>query len=235
MFVRESEAAHYRARGFEVVIQPEGATGNMARVRNAILDHAKAEKADAVIMLDDDVTGVSIWTGRTKHQRALASAEIQEFGERLAVYARDAEAPVFGINLVADRGAYRTFKPFSLTKVVLGTFMGVLLPTDLRFDPALPLKEDYDFCLQALNRHRRILRADYACYHTVHVTIPGGCAIVRTAGVEASQYAALLAKWGPTIVRSGQASRDAAAKGRGLTRTSSDDHNPIVRVPIPGV
>lgn len=231
VFVRECEADEYRARGWRVDVQPESATGNMARVRNAIIELAEREKIRALVMVDDDLSEFIQWVGPFKKARKLSGEEVVEIAETMAIQAEESGCRVFGMNQIHDRGAYRQFSPFSFTNIILGPFLGVLLPVPYRFDDRLGLKEDYDFSLQALNVDRRILRFNAFCYVTKHLTLAGGCAFSRTTEREREQFERLRAKWGGEIIAS-----DSGASHKMRTKKATVfDPNPRVRVPIAGI
>ena len=76
---------------------------------------------------------------------------------------------------------------------------------ELRFDERLPLKDDYDYCLQNLNKYRKILRFNYACMIKKDHGNLGGCADYRTMSREMDQLKLLQKKWANKIVTGKQA------------------------------
>ena len=158
----------------------------------------------------------------------MTTDEALEFIEQGFSLAEQFGVRMWGINILQDKGAYREYTPFSLTNVVLGPFGG-FLNADCRYDENLPLKEDYDLSLQMLNKHRKILRINYAHYVCKQHTNLGGCASYRTINREKEQFDLLQKKWGDHIVR-----RD-AGNPKNRKREQTYDINPIIKIPIRGV
>jgi len=229
LIVAQAEADEYRASGNEIVICPNEAQGNLCRVRNWILDHW--HDARGVLILDDDYSYIGKWNGRDFV--AQTAEEIAEFIEQGFGMAEELGAYLWGINCTFDKGAYREFTPFSTTAYIGGPFQAVRPATDLRYDETLPLKEDYDFTLQHLERYRRVLRFNAYAYIVKQNEQAGGCATYRTMDRERAQFEGLQKKWGGGIVR-----RDAGGDKRmvrGAATVKGWDLNPRLEIPIPGV
>ncbi len=220
--VAESEKRAYEKHGHEVIAVPNKVQGNVSRIRNWILDHF-----DPVLILDDDIRRFGRWNEQTETK--LDTDEAMEFIEQAFNLASELGAPMWGMNLLPDKGAYREYTPFAFRSVILGPVQG-FIGNECRYDEALSLKEDYDMSLQVLNRYRRTLR--FNAYHYVchQHTNAGGCASYRTMDREKRQFTALQKKWGSEIVR-----MDTGKARVNRTKAQSWDINPIVRVPIPGV
>jgi len=233
--VHSFEADEYREAGHDV-LEIAAEPGNMARVRNAILDYAE-EMQSRLLMVDDDLRGVFQWCGGSSRGRKLSPDELEEFAGCSFLLAEEMGCYLWGMGLLHDRAGYRAFTPFSLTSVVLGPWTGVLPGSGIRYDEGLGLKEDYDFAIQNLNKHRRVLRMNAYFYKCGHMTEKGGCSAYRTIGVEARQFDDLQKKWGSAIVRGGEGqsikARDARAKGV-QKRAKAVDINPLIKVPIKG-
>tara|TARA_R100000084_G_C4641201_1_gene143951 strand:- start:638 stop:1177 length:540 start_codon:yes stop_codon:yes gene_type:complete len=179
------------------------------------------------LIVDDDIHHLGRWNGN-KH-RKMSTEQAMAFIAEGFELAEQFGVKFWGINLLQDKGAYREYTPFSLKNVVLGPFGG-FLNADCRYDEALPLKEDYDMSLQMLNKHRRVLRINYAHYVCKQHTNLGGCASYRTISREREQFNLLQAKWGPSIIR-----RDSGDSKVNRKKAQTYDINPIVRVPIGGI
>lgn len=214
--VAEFEAEDYLREGHDCWIVPDSAQGSVARIRNYILDNADADK---IVMLDDDMTGIARWD-QQKAQR-LSPNDVQEFCENGFDLADSLDIRYWGMNMLADKGAYREYTPFAFTCCILGPFQA-FNNLDLRYDEKLPLKEDYDLSLQVLNKYRKTLRFNAYHYLVKQHTNTGGCADYRTIQYEKDQMQALVRKWGSKIVK-----EDKQSKGY--------DINPIIKVPIRGV
>lgn len=226
--VHEFEAEEYRKSGHTVKVIPDAVRGNMARVRNWIVETYAG--ARGVVMLDDDVSGIMVW--ENQRERKLTAEEVGEFLEHGFTMAEQWGAYLWGINMVYDKGAYREMIPFCTVRPVLGTFCGIR-PNSIRYDEALPLKEDYDYAIQHLNKYRIILRFNKYCYVCGHNDRVGGCATYRTIRRERENFEILQKKWGSNIVRMDHGNDKASVRREGKTKTF--DLNPKIQVPIAGV
>lgn len=215
--VAEFEADRYKANGHDCWVVPNSAQGSVARIRNYILDNAGT---DRIVMLDDDLSKIARWEKQT--QIDLEADEVQEFCEMGFDLAEQLDVRYWGMNLLPDKGAYREYTPFAFKSCILGPFQA-FNKLDLRYDEALPLKEDYDLSLQVLNKYRKTLRFNAYHYVVKQHTNPGGCADYRTMEREREQLQLLQMKWGTEIVREDKGSKQ------------SFDINPIIKVPIGGV
>lgn len=228
LVVAEAEAAAYQASGNRILVCPDAVQGNLCRVRNWILEQHK--DARGVVLLDDDYEYIARWRGRDAQR--LSADDVEEFLEHGFTVAEDLGAFLWGINLTNDKGAYREYTPLSTVAYIGGPFQAHR-PNVLRYDEALPLKEDYDLSLQHLHRYRRTLRFNAYFYQVRQNEQAGGCATYRTIEREREQFRALQRKWGSGIVRED----DGADKRmvRGSTTVKGWDLNPRLAMPIPGV
>ena len=220
--VAQSEKRAYLRAGRKVIAVPNAIQGNVSRVRNYIL-----KNFNPVLILDDDIRRFGRWNQQKNVK--LTSDEAMEFIEHAFILAKQIRVRMWGLNLLADKAAYREYTPFAFRSVVLGPVQG-FINMDLRYDEALPLKEDYDLSLQVLNKYRRTLR--FNMYHYVcdqHSSV-GGCATYRTMAREQKQFFELQKKWGSEIVRI-----DTQAGQVNQKKRTNWDINPVVRVPIAGV
>jgi hypothetical protein len=222
--VSESEAKDYEKAGFKnLLICPDSVSG-MAKVRNWIVDNTKTSR---LLMTDDDLKHLMRWDNHKK--RYLSPEEADEFVEMGFFLAKEFGVKLWGISLIPDKAAYREMTPFSLSKMILGPFTGFILPVECRYDEKLPLKEDYDFCIQMLNKYRKILRFNYVAYDVDLHKMEGGCSTYRTLDIEKAQLKLLRKKWGGNIVKTDTSTRPWAR------REKIYDLNPVVKVPIPGI
>lgn len=222
--VAKSEAKAYEKHGNRVWAVPDSAQGNLCRIRNYILDNTDAR---AILLLDDDLQRLQRWNQQKAHR--LNTDEAMEFIEQGFNFAMQLGVKFWGINCLPDKGAYREYTPFSLTNYIGGPFQA-FIDCPLRYDEALPLKEDYDMTLQICNKYRKALRLNMYNYVAHQHTNVGGCAAYRTMDRERSQFAALQEKWGSDIVRVDNQGGQVNQKKR-----TNWDINPVVRVPIHGV
>jgi len=77
--------------------------------------------------------------------------------------------------------------------------MILVRPSEPRFDPALRLKEDYDFTAQHLAQYGKVARCDWILATFAHGTNRGGAVAYRTPDVEAEAIEYLRSKWGEVI------------------------------------
>ena len=222
--VCDSQASDYEKNNLPVIRCPDSAQGNVARVRNWILDYAKEED---LLIVDDDIKSMARYEGNKLVK--MSSDEVKDFIEYGFEIAKEFDVKMWGVNIIGDKGSYREYTPFSLKSVILGPFGG-FLNCDIRYDEKLPLKEDYDFCLQIFNKYRKALRINFVHYNCEQHTNLGGCAEYRTVKAEQDQFEALRKKWGRDIVRKDDNNRNTERK-----RQVSYDINPIIKVPIGGV
>lgn len=239
VYVAEKEYGLYKyhnqkaARNRQIVAMPDNVQGNIARVRNWILDQHKNE---AVCIIDDDLMYLAQWRGDQAY-RVENEAELVAILQKYTLMAMELGTPLWGMNVNLDKQCYREYSPFSLTSVVLAPFM-VHVKTPHRFDESIPLKEDYDFCLQTLNENRKILRVNSYHYlsrqgcNKTSAGQTGGCAASRSVAEEHRQLALLQKKWGSTIVKVDSLDKSQSHKSE---KRKAFDINPIIRVPIMGI
>ena len=212
----EFEAEEYRKNNTnKILVMPDSICGQgMAKIRNWIVDHAEEEY---IVLMDDDIASMGYYEGKQRYE--YSDEEWQAFIVNAFVMCEEAGTVLWGVNLLEDKKAYREYSPFSFLSIVLGPCMGIILRgNNIRFDEELGLKEDYDYALQVLNKHRRILRFNKVHYRGKHIKGSGGCIAYRTSEKEEQQRKRFQEKWGSRIVKFKQG-----------------DINPIIQVPINGI
>lgn len=230
VYVCETEYDRYieNNKGFEkcFVKVPYGVQGNVARIRNYILNDNK--DADVCCIVDDDMAYIGYYEGLELHK--LKQDEILPFIEKYTTLCDDFGFKMWGVNLNSDPQCYREYTPFSTISVVLGPFSCYLKGNECRYDESLPLKEDYDMSLQNLNKYRGILRVNKYHYACEQSTNKGGCAAIRNIEREKEQLSMLIKKWGSRIVKN-----DLTDRSHSYGKKKKLDYNPVVSVPIKGV
>lgn len=189
--------------------------GNMAKVRNEMLEYGFS-KSDRVVMFDDDVSEF-----RYIEQVRPWKMEPEEVGEFIIkgfLVAEELGVKLWGVNLQADPKFYREYSPFSFLSPILGTF-SCHIENDLRYDERLGFNEDYDLFLQHIYRYHKVLRFNKYHYMARHLMGKGGCGAYRVLEEEKNQAQIMINKWGRDVV-----SYD--------FRRST---NPIIRVPYRGI
>jgi len=182
-YVGDGEAPAYRAQGATRVVE----AGALCPARNAALD---AAGSGLCVQLDDDLRSLGWAGGRTRATvtplplgRALdlLQAALRATGARLAGIAPTAN-PFYarpGIQSAA---------------FCVGDLLAIR-PTSLRFDPAITLKEDYDYTLAHLARYGQVARVGQLLAGFEHRTNPGGAVARRTDALEQHAIGYLMAKW----------------------------------------
>ncbi len=235
VYVADKEGGAYRYFNPQahIRVMPDNIQGNIARVRNWILDQNPGR---TVCIVDDDLQFIGLH--EAGEQKKLENEQqVRQFIAKYTRIAQELGTPLWGINVNMDKQCYREYTPFSFTSVVLAPFMVHIKP-ECRFDESMPLKEDYDFCLQTLNRHRKILRVNKYHYLTKQGGAAtgrgqtGGCGSMRSLDEELRQLKLLQKKWGSDIVKVDGLEKSRSHKSQKEKRF---DINPVVRVPIGGI
>ena len=223
--VCEDQADSYRSKGLDIIVCPNKEQGNVSRVRNWILN--KFIPSDDIVIVDDDMSYFGYFSGN-KHKK-INSTDVHSFLNYGFNLAKEFNCKYWGLNLNNDKGSYREYSPFSLKSVLLGPFGGFIKGFDCRYDEKLPLKEDYDLSIQALNKYRKILRVNFEHYVCKQHTNEGGCASYRTINREKKQLLLLQKKWGKSIVK------EDTTKKKNSNKVKTFDINPVIKVPIGGI
>lgn len=222
LWVSESQADEYAAHyGDRIITVPDELDGNPGRKNNAVLDQSPCPWT---LLLDDDITAIGRFEAGSSSCLSVPEAEWMvchgfELAAALGV-------EMWGINQKADPLLYDAYEPFNLLGPVLGPFHGHLEPT-LRYDETTLAKEDYDFWLQNLRRHRKTLRLNRYYYRHAHGRKAGGVVSFRTLEYEKAGVARMREKWGDRIYKAGGTAGGVHATGKNIL-------NSRVSVPIPG-
>ena len=227
VYVDGAEYEDYKAKNpkAEIIKCDPGIQGNVARVRNYILEKEFEKGAEVVCLVDDDMQYIGYWENHEKHK--VETKDFLQFVYKYSQMAMDLGAKMWGVNVYADEKGYMIITPLNTTKVILGPGSCFLNGGGCRYDEALPLKEDYDMFIQQCNVNRKVLRINkffYSCKQSINA---GGCASVRNSEKELQQLEALKSKWGGRIVK-----YDKKANSQ---KRKVIDYNPIIRIPIKGV
>jgi len=197
-YVVREEEFHLYSSTFpqtEIVPIPTGLVSNISDTRNWIL---KNKTTDYVVMVDDDMKAIEWNLGRSF--KKLCAEQIDHVISNMFLLAQESGCGIWGMNLLRDPKAYRQHTPFSFGNPILGPFTGVL-DCSVEYDPILSLKEDYDFSLQQIMKHRRALRVNFLTYLVDHQSLEGGCQTYRTSEKEKEQNILLQKKWGSKVIR----------------------------------
>lgn len=186
------------------IVIPDDDDGSIVKKRNWILKNIPRP----LVMIDDDVDKITMCEGgdyfkihgRAKQMIPLSGEQAEDLLKQLANLAYMWGCPMFGMNLNTDGRNYQQYKPFSLTQPILGPCCGHL-EHSLLYDERMDLKEDYDISIQALNKYRKILRANKYAVNAMHKDNSGGCVSYRTIEREAEACKAIERKWGTDIIK----------------------------------
>ncbi len=220
--VHEFEKEEYINLGYNVEVLPNKLKGNISRVRNYILENFVKEEG---IIIDDDIEDILIWQNIDGRAEQIKIEGLDEWIEKGFIMCKDLGAHLWGVNILGDKGSYREYTPFSTTSTISASFMG-FINNKLKFDEKLPLKDDYDFCINNLNEYRKILRFNNCSLVKKDHGNVGGCADYRNIARETEQINLLAKKWGARIVKFDKVKSE---------KKKIIDINPIVKVPIKGV
>lgn len=234
VWIAEKELPEYKANNHSdsnIITVPDKVQGNVARIRNYILDQEFKAGRDVVIIIDDDMKKCCLWKDNISHD--IQPEEFPLFVYKYSIMARDMGVHYWGMNINQDKQVYREYTPFSTTSFIGAPFCAFVDDNHLRFDEDIPLKEDYDMTLQQLNKERKVLRVNHAYYIVRQAKQSGGCAQMRNYKKEKQQLEALQSKWGSDIVRIDNADRSHNLKKE--KSANRMDFNPIIKVPIKGV
>lgn len=191
-YVPQDQAGDYRYAGAADVVPVEYPADQRPLVwqRNAALT-AGHDLGRVVVMTDDDLRRCA-WTEpdstNTKELITAAQAVERLVGALLATE---------GAHLA---GAAPTDNAYFCRRAVttdgfIRSGFTAHRPNPIRYDPQLPLKEDYDLTLQHLAAHGRVLRLDQLLMTYQQRSNRGGVQAYRTPEAEAEACATLLARW----------------------------------------
>lgn len=187
--VPEDEVGEYQYAGARCVI---GEDGGLAAQRNVALDLAFADNRPCV-QLDDDLkpwphSQPIRFTYDGKTTRPMSVVEAITF---VGISMDETGALLGGIAPTTNLFFYS--RP--VTSAFCPACFTVTLPNPIRFDTALPLKEDYDYTLQHLTAHGSVARCNGVMANFGRYSRSGGCSTFRTPEVEAEACRVLLERW----------------------------------------
>ena len=218
--VHEFEAEEYKEKqGGNLMILPDSTRGNMAKVRQYILDQAGED--EWVVMMDDDVEEFGYF-GKAEQKENWMPYDRDEFLDFLNMgcnLAEEVGTNLWGVNVSFDPRFYREYTPIALSSPVLGTFCVQKKTKGISYDMRLGLKEDYDIFLQHLHKFHKVLRINRNYYRAAHLTVAGGCGVYRNMDQEKKQAEIFTKKWGTKVIK----------------WTPERSTNPRLYPPIPGV
>lgn len=207
--VPEGEEAAYKAAGAEYVIEV-GTYPNLITARNFVLDLCQQEGIEYCIQMDDDLEWVTmnrfhIFADPMVYPRFESwnkedgrKVPLREVFDTMAAVADNYNCAMVGIPPTDNDFFARNYANFN--SFLVGSLM-LIRVSDLRFDPNLPLKEDYDFTLQNIEKFGNVVRLNKYIFHFTHYKNNGGCVNYRDEERENQVIAYLQKKWGSLIRR----------------------------------
>jgi hypothetical protein len=199
IYVPRTEGGAYR-RAYpdaEVVDVPEDVRG-ITNTRNWVLGNTNQRY---VVFVDDDVVSVGYWTIGVQEKQKVRMKEPSLMKEWLRLFhvTDDMGYHLWGAETTGDYIAVHSHKPFVWHAYVTASCMG-LVNDGLRFDPAYPVKEDYELNLRCIRDDGGVVGARYMFWKNAHWTTQGGCADYRTQEMEDKAINDLIAAY-PGLIK----------------------------------
>lgn len=187
-YVGEGDATAYAAAG-------AGVAGEypLVAARNAALDDADGW----CIQLDDDLMKLGLAAYPGCKAAEVSDLPLAEAIERMIRAATEWGAQLAGVAPTAN--PYFARREVTTTGFCVGDLLAIAPGCPLRFDPAIDLKEDYDYTLQHLAAYSTVARCDTILATFQHRTNPGGAVTYRTPEKEQAAIAYLSEKWPGSI------------------------------------
>ncbi len=141
---------------------------NVSDNRNNLLDSVPA--GTRLVLLDDDINSID----KLKSDKLCPIETAEELYAMLKTgYKLAAKHKTVGFGLYPVNNAYFMSNGYKERNVVIGTLFAIV-NTDLRFNPDIATKEDFEYCCKAIKRYGAFIRLNnYAC-NAQHYT-KGGC------------------------------------------------------------
>lgn len=181
---------NYDIKNWVITNKPRGIAGQ----RNAILKFFK--KGDFIIMLNDDIKGFKKLNSKKKLD-SMSNKEIKDFFINAFTNCQFNDCNLWGVYPVPN-GFYMKNR-INNKGFIIGTCMGIIVE-DMIFDESMHTKEDYDYTLQNIIKHKKVLRFDnITCYATHAEKKGGGCSYAYQDGIYNNDFNILCNKWGSLI------------------------------------
>lgn len=196
---------------------PKGIQGNgKSRCMNWMLDTLWDDDTDAIIMMDDDISGIKRHIKNGKDEDVLED-EFYELVEDWVLLGKEWNCGLLALSPTSDPLTYHEYAPFRLLAYCDGQFTGWLQKNELRYDEELTIKEDVDFALQNWKKYHRCLRIEkYYPKSKSFGDNKGGCNCFRSVEEEKRQFIMMQKKWGSDIIRPNKPKAVNESKIRGL-------------------
>lgn len=184
-----------------IIACPEGIQGNgKSKCLNWLLDTQWDDNTDAIIMIDDDVSGIYKHIKNEKDE-LISEEEFYELVESWVILGKEWKCGIFALSPSTDPLVYDEFCPFRVHGYCDGQVTGWLWKNELRYDEELTIKEDVDFALKNWQKYKKCLRIEKYYPKSKAFTNKGGCNEFRSKEEEKRQFKIMQKKWGSEIIR----------------------------------
>ena len=186
--VKKGEKFLYEKHGCKNVFE----TGNLIDSRNAALNMAFCEKKICVQLSDD------FKKAKTNKNFGIKKDVNLDFVIEEMINIFNKIENVYLMGIAPTSNDFYAKNKISKNTFCIGDLFFVK-PTDLRFDTALTLKEDYDYTLQHLQKYKNCFRYQKYLFEFEHYKNKGGAVDYRTEKEEQKNIMILKSKWGDKI------------------------------------
>lgn len=159
----------------------------LCNARNAALTDAFAAGLPCV-QVSDDLTKLERLVGEKGTEPLVFREAVEAMQSALAL----SDARLAGVAPTSN--AFYASHKIKRRHFIVGDLV-MVEPCDLFFDASLPLKEDYDYTCQHLEKYGAVARIDWILAHFRHRDNAGGAVAVRTPELEQEAIATLMQKW----------------------------------------
>lgn len=212
--VGDGQAGDYEYSGARHVV--EG--GGLIASRNFALEQAFRYHVPC-LQLSDDLRRLAYTEGGNEKRSILFPDALR----RMMMHLDRSEAKLAGV--APTDNAFFFNAPISTDKFILGDWM-LVEPSEPRFDPALRLKEDYDFTLQHLSAYGSVVRVNGILATFTHRSNSGGAVAYRTPMIEDETIEYLTEKWPGKIVPNPKRPHEVLMRWRGAGTLEVDPASP---------
>lgn len=164
--------------------------GSLSGARNAAIEDGVPQRL-TTLMFSDDLKKIQLAIDGTAQD---ATAD-EAFGLLLSRFHHPfCDAKLAGC-APTNNAFFSKGNPVSTNLFIVGDCVAVKPECPLRFDEGLPLKEDYDYTCQHLDRYGEVLRCNDILLSFKHYSNAGGAVDVRNDETEQRVIKTLLTRW----------------------------------------
>ncbi len=188
-------------KGCSIITHPDDVVGN-GRKRQWILDNVVEDSDPFVFLCDDNVTDLY---DRGHFTERMAKIIVDRDVIEALIYkvydvAKQLGTNLFGFASIWDESYFYDSNTWHFGRYINGFNMGII-GREQQFDKRNVAKEDFDFFLQTIYRHRFAVQYDrYGFRKYGHFVTSGGLTTVRNLQTELADIARLQRRFGKSIV-----------------------------------